>query len=145
MLASDWLGRALCLLITFGSAWAKHSFFQLDPTLFGVGISQCFSALFNASALLAAAYLIRGPASYDLQLLSFCAVVVNLLSFISFAAKNSPCVQILNHTITVISYVQFVRILWPSNGSPLDYCRGGLLHRLAYLSVASFHVKKEKS
>lgn len=145
MQASDWIGRMLCLVITFGIAFAKNQLFQPEALLLEVGINQCISALCNATAVIAAAYFVRGPASYDLQLLAFCAVIVNFLSFIAFAAKNSPMVFFLNQTIMVISYVQFVRLLWPSNGSPLDYRSSGVFLRFADLSASGFHSKKEKS
>jgi hypothetical protein len=141
----DWLGRALCLVVTFGAAYAKGTLYQPESALLSVAISQCLSAFCNAIAVVAAAYLVRGRASYELQLLAYCAVVVNLLSFISYAAKISPMVHALNLTITVISYAQLARLLWPRNDSFVDYCISRLFLLSAAPTIKNLHVEKEKT
>jgi len=102
------------------------------------------AALANVIGILLPAALMRGKASYDMQRLAFCAIVVNFLSFIAFTAKNSPCVHFLNHTITVISYAQLVRLLWPGYGNRSDdHWRIGVF-RFAHLYGKKLYMEKAK-
>lgn len=144
MTVGDWLGRLLCAAITFGVAWLRLWAYTPENSLAGAAICNCLSALSNACAVIAAAYLVKGKASFDLQRLAYCAVVVNLLGFLAYAAKSSPSVYATNTAITVISYAQLIRLLWPSNGDIIhpDRCRRFLLG--APLSVKGFHMEKEK-
>jgi len=132
------------LAITFGVAQAQLALFAPDNNLLSVGINQCLSALTNTCALLAAAALVRGKASFDLQRLAFCAIVVNFLSFVAYSAKISPLISALNVAITVISYAQLARILWPSNGDPSYLSRRFGVFRFASFQSPSFHLEKEE-
>lgn len=141
---ADWAGRALCLAITFGVAWTQTAFYTPENSLLSAGIQTVLSALTNTCALLAAAFFVRGKASFDLQRLAFCAIVVNFLNFAAFAAKSSPCVYVLNTLVTVISYAQLARILWPGNGDPIyNFRRFGFLP-FANLSSKGFHLEAKK-
>lgn len=132
----DWTGRALCLAITFGVAGAQTALYTPENSLLSAGIQTVLSALTNTCALLSAAFFVRGKASFDLQRLAFCALVVNFLNFAAFAAKSSPCVYVLNTLVTVISYAQLARILWPGNGDPIINSR-----RFGFLPFANFPSK----
>jgi len=132
------------LVITFGVARAQLAIFTPDNNLLSVGINQCLSALTNTCALLSAAVFARGKASYDLQRLAFCAIVVNFLSFVAYSAKISPLISALNWAITVISYAQLLRILWPSNGDPAYRFRRFGVFRLAYFPSARFYLEAKK-
>ncbi len=146
MKAAAWIGRILCgiaIMALYGLQGMIEG--DVKNTLGGVAQHVTVAAIVNAAEVVLAAYLVRGAASYDMQLLAFCAVIVNFLSFVAYAAKNSPMVFFLNHSIMVISYVQFARLIWPSNGSPLNYRSRGLFLRFAHLPIASVHFKKEKS
>lgn len=144
MNCADWVGRALCLAITFGVAWAQLALFTPENTLASVAINQVLSALTNTFALLAAAAFVRGKASFDLQRLAFCAIVVNFLSFVAYSAKAPPLINVLNEAITVLSYAQLLRILWPSNGDPVyNSRRFGVFHFAAFQSPG-VHLEKKK-
>lgn len=134
----------MCLVVTFGVAWAQTALYTPENSLPSAGIQSLLSALTNTCALLAAAAFVRGKASFDLQRLAFCAMVVNFLNFAAFAAKSSPCVYVLNTSITVISYAQLVRILWPGNGDPIYHNRRFGLSRLANFQSKIFHMEKTK-
>lgn len=146
MKAADWLGRLLCGLLIWtlykAQEWAVG---DIENELWDVAMYLCTAAIINAAEVVLAALLVRGAASYDMQLLAFCAVIANFLNFVAYAAKNSPMVFVLNQTITVISYVQLVRLIWPSNGSPLDYRSRGVFLRFAHLPAKGVHFEKEKS
>lgn len=141
---ADWLGRALCLAITFGVAWAQTALYTPENSLPSAGIQSVLSALTNTCALLSAAFFVRGKASFDLQRLAFCAIVINFLNFAAFAAKSSPCVYVLNTSITVISYAQLARILWPSNGDPVYHNWRFGVSRFANFQSKIFHMEKTK-
>jgi len=140
----DWIGRALCLAVTFGAAWAQTALYSPQNSLLGAGIQSVLSALTNTCALLAAAAFVRGHASFDLQRLAFCAIVVNFLNFAAFAAKSSPLVYVFNTSITVISYAQLARILWPGNGSLIHHTRRFGLFRFANFQGKGIHLETEK-
>jgi phosphoglycerol transferase MdoB-like AlkP superfamily enzyme len=132
---ADWIGRALCLAITFGVARGQLALFAPENTLASVAINQVLSAFSNTCALLAAAAFVRGKASFDLQRLAYCAIVVNFLGFVAYSAKISPLIHALNGVITVISYAQLLRILWPSNGDPVyNSRRFGVFYFAAFQS-----------
>jgi hypothetical protein len=140
----DWVGRALCLAVTFGVARLQLALFTPENTLASVAVNQVLSAFSNTCALLAAAAFVRGKASFDLQLLAYCAIVVNFLSFVAYSAKISPLIHALNSAITVISYAQLLRILWPSNGDPVyNSRRFGVFHFAAFQSPG-LHLEKKK-
>ncbi len=145
MQRSDWIGRLLCGAGIFGLGWL-HAYFFGNPegTRAGVAVYVCTAALANAIDIVLSAGLMRGKASYDMQRLAYCAIVVNFLSFIAFTAKNSPLVSALNMAITVISYAQLVRLLWPGNGnlSPHPW-RFGFL-RFTALQSPRIHLEKKK-
>ena len=141
---ADWLGRAVCLAVTFGAAWGQLALFTPDNNLLSVAINQCLSAITNTFALLAAWWFVRGKASYDLQRLAFCAIVVNFLSFVAYSAKISPLIYAFNWAITVISYAQLARLLWPRNGDPSYMSRRFGVFRFASFQGPSFHLEKEK-
>jgi len=141
---ADWVGRVICAAITFGLAWAQLTLYTPSNTLPGVALNQCLSALTNACALLAAAALVRGKASFDLQRLAYCAIAVNFLSFIAYSAKISPLIYALNGVITVISYAQLVRLLWPSNGDPNYLPRRFGFFRFASFQSPGFHLEEKK-
>lgn len=144
MKLTDWIGRVLCAAITFGVAWAQLALYTPDNNLLSVAFNQCLSALTNACALLAAAALVRGKASFDLQRLAYCAIAVNFLSFIAYSAKISPLISALNGAITVISYAQLARILWPSNGDPIYLSRRFGVFRFATFQSPGVHLEEEK-
>lgn len=144
MKRADWFGRALCALVTFGVVWAQEAVYSPEPTLLGVAINQCLSALSNTCALLAAAAFVQGKTSYDLQRLAFCAIVVNFLSFAAFAAKSSPTVAWLNTTISVLSYAQLVLLLWPSNGGIPNPGGRIRLFYVAHFPRAGLHLETRK-
>jgi len=144
MTGADWIGRALCLAVTFGVAWVQLRLYTPDKNLLSVGLNQCLSAFTNTCALLAAAAFVRGKASFDLQRLAFCAIFVNFLSFVAYSAKISPLIHVLNGTITVISYAQLARILWPSNGDSVYHNRRFGILRFATFQGKIFHMEKTK-
>lgn len=141
---ADWVGRVLCAAITFGLAWAQIVLYAPSNNLLGVAFNQCLSALTNTCALLAAAALVRGKASFDLQRLAFCAIVINFTSFIAYMAKLSPLIYALNGAITVISYAQLARILWPSNGDPIHLSRRFGVFRFATFQSPGLHLEEKK-
>src|SRR5690349_8033670 len=103
MRAADWIGRIIYACIVFGITHVHAEFFgHVENSITGVAIYVCTAAICNLVAVLLASDLIRGKASYDMQRLAYCAIVVNFLSFILYSAKISPA--LLNLTITVISY-----------------------------------------
>lgn len=132
------------MAITFGVARAQLAFYTPDNNLLSVALNQCLSGVTNTCALLSAAFLVRGKASYDLQRLAFCAIVVNFLSFVAYSAKISPLIYALNGAITVISYAQLVRILWPGNGDPIYHNRRFGFLRFADFQSKIFHMEKTK-
>ena len=141
---ADWTGRAVCMVITFGVAYLQTWAYTPENNFYSAVLQSILSALTNTCALLSAAYFVRGKASFDLQRLAYCALVVNLLNLIAFAAKSSPFVSVFNTVITVISYAQFIRILWPTNGSILDLRWRGPVHGRADLSGEGLHMEKKK-
>lgn len=141
---ADWVGRALCLAVTFGVAWGQLALFTPQNTLASVAINQVLSAFSNTCALLAAAAFVRGKASYDLQRLAFCAIVVNFLSFVAYSAKISPLIHALNSAITVISYAQLIRILWPGNGDPVNNPRRFGVFHFATFQSPGLRMEKKK-
>lgn len=141
---ADWVGRILCGAITFGLAWGQITLYTPSNTLLGVAFNQCLSALTNTCALLAAAALVRGKASFDLQRLAYCAIAVNFLSFIAYMAKISPLISALNGAITVISYAQLARILWPSNGDPIHLSWRFGVFRFATFQSPGLHLEEKK-
>lgn len=144
MRAADWIGRALYAAIIFGVTQLHGEFFgRVENSVTGVAIYVCTAAICNLVAVLLAPYLLRGKASYDMQRLAYCAIVVNFLSFILYSAKISPVV--LNTTITVISYVQLARLIWPSNGYPSYHHRRFGFFRFAALQGKNLHLETEKS
>jgi hypothetical protein len=141
---AEWIGRAVCLAITFGVAQGQLALYTPDNNLLSVGINQCLSALTNTCALLSAAFFVRGKASYDLQRLAFCAIVINFLSFAAYSAKISPLISALNWAITVISCAQLVRILWPGNGDPIYHHRRFGFLRFVDFQSKILHMEKTK-
>lgn len=144
MRREDWYGRGICFAITFGLAWLKLWLYPPDNNLLSVGISACLSVVCNTVSMIAAASFVKGRASFDLQRLAYCAMVVNLLSFIAYAAKNSPCVFFLNTSITVISYVQLIRLLWPSNGDNVHNNKRDRFLHFTHISGKNIHLEKKK-
>lgn len=130
MRASDIIARAACGLGIYAVNQVQMYFWTPESNArMAVYVFIVTAALANVIGILLPAALMRGKASRDMQILAFCAIVVNFLSFIAFTAKNSPCVHILNHTITVISYAQLVRLLWPGYGNRSDdHWRIGIFH-----------------
>lgn len=141
---ADWFGRILCAAVTFGLARAQLALYTPTNDLPGVAFNQVLSALTNACALIAAAAFMRGRASYDMQRLAFCAIVVNFLSFLAYAAKISPLISALNGAITVISYAQLARILWPRDGDPNYINRRFGFFRLAHLPGKGLYMEAKK-
>lgn len=141
---ADWIGRALCLAATFGAAWVQTEIYTPENSLLSAGVQTILSALTNTCALLSADAFVRGKASFDLQRIAYCALVVNLLNFAAFAAKSSPFVYVFNTSITVISYAQLVRILWPGNGGISDYLGRVWLFAIAHLPGASLRMEAKK-
>jgi len=141
---ADWIGRAVCAAITFGVAYLQTQAFTPESNFYSAVIQAILSALTNTCALLSAAYFVRGKASFDLQRLAYCALVVTLLNLIAFAAKSSPLVSVFNTALTVISYAQFIRILWPSNGSISDLRWRRPLSGRTDFSREGFHMEKKK-
>lgn len=144
MCLADWIKRAGYALVIFGLNMLHVEFFG-NPTnsINGVAIYVCTSAICNLVAVLLAPYLLRGKASYDMQRLAYCAIVANFMSFILYSAKISP--SVFNTAITVISYVQLARLIWPSNGDPsYHYWRFGFL-RFATLQGKNLHLEAAKS
>ncbi|MBV8061448.1 MAG: hypothetical protein JO253_08015 [Alphaproteobacteria bacterium] len=145
MKAADWLGRLLCGISLLMLSEAHERLFggQIHGLL-GVAIYLCTSGLCNFASIVLADKILNGPISYDMQRLAFCALIVNFFSFIAFMAKNSPSVALLNSTIMVISYVQFARLLWPSNGNPITHHRRVGVLRLLNLQGTRLYLEKEK-
>lgn len=145
MTAADIIGRVVCGLGIYAVNWAQA--YLWSPTsieLVEVAIFICTAAVANVFGILLPAALMRGAASYDMQRLAFCAIVVNFLSFIAFAAKNSPCVHFLNDTITVISYAQLARLLWPGYGNRFDNSRRFGIFRFVDFHLPRFYMEKKK-
>ena len=92
-----------------------------ENTRLGATVYHGGAALFNAITIIFVAHLMCGQISIDLQRLGFCAMVINFLSWIAYLAQQSPVV--FNLTITAVSYAQFARILWNSDGDD-DVNRG---------------------
>lgn len=142
---ADWIGRLICAAGVFGVA-ALHSRWFGDPenTIVGMAVYLSTSAICNAFAVIVSASFMRGRAAFDMQRLAFCAIVVNLCSFLAYSAKISPLISALNTAITVISYAQLARLLWPSNGNLIpDNWRNGLF-RFSHLQGKNFHLEKTK-
>lgn len=145
MRAADVIGRAVCGLVMYAANKLQvHWFLPSTIEIGEVALFICTAALANAFSIILAATTLRGAVSYDMQRLAFCAVVVNLLSFIAFAAKNSPCVHLLNDTITVISYAQLARLLWPGYGNRYDSDRRYGVSRFVDLYLPRFYMEKKK-
>lgn len=144
MRGADWVGRALCMAVTFGTAWLQTALYTPDNNLLHAGIQTVLSALTNTCGILAAYFFVRGKLSFDLQRLAYCAIVVNLLNFLAYWAKSSPSVFAANTAITVISYAQFVLILWPGNGGILDTIGRLRLRYVAHLPRAGVHLETRK-
>lgn len=123
---ADWRGRIGCGAVTFGIEWLRSALYVTENTLESVALSCCLSAICNACAILAAHELTTGRTSFDLQRLAFCALVVNYIVFIAYAAKSSPVILACNTLISVLSYAQLARLLWPNDGDsiPLNRCDG---------------------
>lgn len=144
MRPADWIGRLIYASIVFGITQVHSEYFgNVENSITGVAIYVCTAAVCNLVAVLLATDLLRGKASYDMQRLAYCAIVVNFLSFILYSAKISPVV--LNLTITVISYVQLARLIWPSNGDPSYHHRRFGFFRFAALQGKNIHLEAEKS
>lgn len=143
MRAADWIGRALYAAIIFGITQLHGVFFgSPENSIIGVAVYVCTAAVCNLVAVILAPELLRGKASYDMQRLAYCAIVVNFLSFILYSAKISPVV--LNTTITVISYVQLARLIWPSNGNLSHHHRRFGFFRFAALQGKNLHLEAKK-
>ena len=144
MNTADWTGRAVYAAVIFGLNLLHGEYFgNPENSITGVAIYVCTSAVCNLVAVILAAHLLRGKASYDMQRLAYCAIVANFLSFILYSAKISPIV--LNITIMVISYVQLARLIWPSNGDPSYHHRRFGFFRLAALQGKNIHLEATKS
>jgi hypothetical protein len=144
MSLGDWAGRAVCAAITFGLAYLRARYLPPENNLQSVALTHCLSAICNACAILAAYRFTRGKTSFDLQRLAFLAIVVNALSILAYAAKSSPLVFAANSAITVISYVQFLRLLWPGNGDVLDTSRCRFIFRVADIPSKGLHMETKK-
>lgn len=145
MRAADIIGRVACGLGMYAANWLQVYWFAPGSIEIGeVALFICTAALANAVTVFLAAAVIRGAVSYDIQRLAFCAIVVNLLSFIAFAAKNSPCVHLLNDTVTVISYAQLARLLWPGYGNRSDRDQRYFVSRFADLHLPRFYMEEKK-
>lgn len=137
--------RAVCGIVMYAANKLQVHWFSPSTIEIGdVALFICTAAIANALSILLAATVLRGAVSYDMQRLAFCAVVVNLLSFIAFAAKNSPCVHFLNDTITVISYAQLARLLWPGYGNRYDGDRRYCVSRFVGLYLPRFYMEEKK-
>ena len=145
MKAADIIGRVACGLGMYAVNQAQMNLWAPSSAeLFEVSIFICTSALANAICILLPAALMRGSASYDMQRLAFCAIVVNFCSFIAFAAKSSPFVHLFNDTITVISYAQLARLLWPGYGNRYDNSRRFGIFRFVDIHLPRFYMEKKK-
>lgn len=145
MNAADIFGRILCGLGIYAVNQAQmYLWTPSSSKLNEVSIFICTAALANAVCILLPAALMRGSASYDMQRLAFCAIVVNFFSFIAFAAKSSPLVHLFNDTITVISYAQLARLLWPGYGNRSDNSRRFGIFRFVDFHMPRFYMEKKK-
>lgn len=143
MRPADWIGRLIYACIVFGITHVHNEYFgDVESSIVGVAIYVCTAAVCNLVAVLLAVDLLRGKASYDMQRLAYCAIVVNFLSFIAYSAEISPIV--FNTTITVLSYVQLARLLWPSNGNYSHNNRRFGFLRFAAIQSKNIHMEAQK-
>jgi hypothetical protein len=144
MIFADWRGRVSCAAITFGIEWLRSTFYVTENTLESVALSCCLSAICNACAIIAAHELTTGRTSFDLQRLAFCALVINYLVFIAYWAKSSPVIHACNTLISVLSYAQLARFLWPNDGNSIPRSRCDGVFRSADFPREGVHLETQK-